>query len=233
MFVCTECTYASRVDHCDNPACLANPSISEEHKQRLRDETTRREAWQAKQAWKERLRKAAYTPYFREKIVGYDWEDIQRAQRGGRLQTAIELRHRAPARKENQMTSTAKQRAEVVSRVCGLGVTYTDALALRRISMALHRWYELECGVDDVAVERDETTGKPFCRNVVSGSRWGIPDREAGAKRRLAKIMARYPSLAVYLQTDPRGAALYILRPGDVPEGREPAEYYTRGVVVY
>ena len=37
-------------------------------------------------------------------------------------------------------------------------------------------------------------------------ARWSIPDRERGAIRRLDKLMARYPGLRYYLQTDPRGA---------------------------
>jgi hypothetical protein len=36
-----------------------------------------------------------------------------------------------------------------------------------------------------------------------------------------------------YIQTDPRGAALYILRPGDVPEGKDAGAYYNRGICVY
>ena len=31
--------------------------------------------------------------------------------------------------------------------------------------------------------------------------------------------MKRYPTLQAYIQTDPRGCALYILRPGDVHGG--------------
>lgn len=39
--------------------------------------------------------------------------------------------------------------------------------------------------------------------------------------------------LSSYIQTDPRSAALYILRPGDVPEGADPSAYYSRGICVY
>ena len=39
--------------------------------------------------------------------------------------------------------------------------------------------------------------------------------------------------VAAYIQGDPRGAALYILRPGDVPDGADAASYYNRGVCVY
>ncbi len=34
----------------------------------------------------------------------------------------------------------------VVSRLQSAGISYDDAIALRRISMTLHRWHELECG---------------------------------------------------------------------------------------
>jgi hypothetical protein len=46
-------------------------------------------------------------------------------------------------------------------------------------------------------------------------------------------LMKRYPTLRAYVQTDPRGASLYILRPGDVPEGADVDGYYSRGLPVY
>lgn len=36
-----------------------------------------------------------------------------------------------------------------------------------------------------------------------------------------------------YIQTDPRGASLYILRPGDVPVGGTAESYYNRGVCIW
>jgi hypothetical protein len=45
--------------------------------------------------------------------------------------------------------------------------------------------------------------------------------------------MARYPALSAYIQGDPRGAALYILRPGDVPAGADVDAYYSCGIAVY
>lgn len=118
------------------------------------------------------------------------------------------------------------------------GVSYDDACALRRISMQLHRWFEMECGDSNgAAIERDETTGKPYLTwdSGTSGKRHKSPiaDRERGAEKRLAKIMARYPTLSAYIQGDCRGASLYILRPGDVPEGRQAESYYSRGIAVY
>lgn len=114
-----------------------------------------------------------------------------------------------------------------------LGVSPDDALALRRISMTLHRWHELECGVDNGCIERDEQTGKTYWLNSNTMRRSSIADRETGALKRLKVIMTRYPELSAYVQGDPRGAALYILRPGDVPEGKDVNAYYSRGIAVY
>ncbi len=128
-----------------------------------------------------------------------------------------------------------------------LGFTREEAAQLRRISMTLRRWFELECGDGNGAIERDETTGIPYWYNansryLAAGDRRAytrIADRETGARKRLAAILAECNArriaepLAAYIQTDPRGAALYILRPGDVPENGEPECYYSRGLCVY
>ncbi len=121
------------------------------------------------------------------------------------------------------------------------GISSDDAFALRRISMTLHRWHELECGDGNGYIERDEVTSRPRYINCnaryigANDPRRGylIPDREKGALRRLGTIMARYPSLKAYVQGDCRGAALYILRPGDVPVGKDIGAYYNRGIAVY
>jgi hypothetical protein len=125
-----------------------------------------------------------------------------------------------------------KDTSRMLSELTSAGITYEDALALRRVAMQLHRWHELECGTDRGAVERDEKTGKTYWVDAMTGKRYRTPDRETGALKRLGAIMAKYPSLSAYIQTDPRGAALYILRPGDVPEGKTAASCYNRGISV-
>lgn len=119
-----------------------------------------------------------------------------------------------------------------LAAVMRCGVDDVDARALRRISMTLHRWHELECGTDSGCIERDEETGIPFWRTD-NGRRYPALDRETGALKRLAKIMTRYPMLSFHVQGDPRGCALYLLRHGDVPERGDPDAYYSRGVAVY
>jgi hypothetical protein len=112
-------------------------------------------------------------------------------------------------------------------RLLSAGISYPDAVSLRRISMTLHRWHELECGdgnnyaswcisrgkKTDGVFEYDDN-GKPFLeRHPHTSSKaqyTPIADRERGAMKRLAAIMAGYPNLTAYVQGDPRGASLYI-----------------------
>ena len=121
--------------------------------------------------------------------------------------------------------------------ISALGFTADEVASLRRISSTLQRWYELECGTDSGVIERDDATGKPFWVPY-SGRRSPVADREAGALRRLARIISARNErtgspVETYIQSDPRGAALYILRPGDVPEGLSAEACYTRGVCVF
>ena len=145
-----------------------------------------------------------------------------------------------------------ERRAHQARTLQDLGFTAAEGESLRRISNTLQRWHELECGTERGCIERDDTTGKAYWRSAQADRRYLIADREAGAKKRLADILARRNSegdiqdhasggctitkrapLAAFVQTDPRGAALYILRPGDVPAGEDAGAYYTRGICVY
>lgn len=126
-----------------------------------------------------------------------------------------------------------KDTLRCISTLEKAGISTNDAWHLRRVAMTLHRWHELECGTDHGCVERDEITGKTYWLNSMSGRRSPIPDRETGARKRLNAILARYPQLSAYVQGDPRGAALFILRPGDIPEGQMTDAYYSRGIAVY
>lgn len=145
----------------------------------------------------------------------------------------------------------AERLARQSAALQSIGFTSEEAEALRRISMTLHRWHELECGGGDSlrswAIERDEGTDKP--RMVMYGhngcrTSYAIADKERGALKRLDKIIGErnkravapgssHTALGYYIQTDPRGAALYIIRPGDVPAGADVSAYYNRGICVY
>ena len=151
------------------------------------------------------------------------------------------------------MTKTERARLTAQENtLVSLGFTIDEAAALRRISRTLRRWHELECGIDAGCIERDDATGKPYwvAQYRDNVRRWPVADRERGALRRLARIMQdannrrfigdtasmlapNCDDLTHYIQPDPRGAALYILRPGDVPPGADPASCYTRGICVH
>ena len=142
--------------------------------------------------------------------------------------------------------STQKRKFELFARLQALGFTYGEAVALRRIEMTLQRWGERECGDgSDWAIERDETTGKPY--NVYHGEgksrRYPVADREAGAIKRLnAIIAARNARVALvpdcdefltgYHQGDCRGCMLYLVRTADVPCGSSIDSHYNRGLAV-
>lgn len=127
------------------------------------------------------------------------------------------------------------KRNDCIPQLLSAGISHDDALALRRISMTLHRWHEMECGDGSGCIERENVdgTGRACWHNSMSGHRHVIPDRETGARKRLAAIMSRYPTLQSYVQADPRGAALYILRPGDVLDDHDVDSCYSRGLAVY
>jgi hypothetical protein len=163
-----------------------------------------------------------------------------------------------------------KDTVSMLNRLHDLGVRPDEALALRRISMTLQRWHELECGDSNDhgswAIVRGHKPPRVHYRDPeTQESKWRdggefvhdddgapylehhhylhgrgedyvtytrIPDREAGAKRRLLKIvnqlLARGVKLGAYIQTDPRGCALYMLPPGANEEN-----YSSRGVAVF
>ena len=148
------------------------------------------------------------------------------------------------------MTKTeALRQARQTEVLQALGFTSDEADKLRRISMTLRRWHELECNGD---VQRDETTGKTYAQYGGGAGPFltvKCADRETAAMKRLAAILGQRngrpcmvagefkpcdgKKLEAYIQGDPRGAALYILRPGDVPAGADVSAYYTRGICVY
>jgi len=140
------------------------------------------------------------------------------------------------------MTKTeAMRQTQQQNVLMSLGFTQEEADKLRRISMTLRRWHELECGTDRGCIERDEFSGIPQWRYANDTGKYcgyPVPDRETGAKKRLLAIINANAArtgraLSAYIQTDPRGAALYIIRPGDIPEGQTVDSCYSRGIVVY
>src|SRR3990167_2176977 len=105
----------------------------------------------------------------------------------------------------------------------GISLSFDEVNTLRRAQMTLQRWAELECGdgnnYGSWAIERDEnsTGNEPYMvrhhyrhgNGVDTVTRTRIPDREAGALRRIAAICKAH-GLYFYHQTDPRGCALYV-----------------------
>ena len=109
------------------------------------------------------------------------------------------------------------------------GIGWEDLGQLLRASRTLSCWGEHEC---NGTIQRDEDTGIPYWWSPDTGERLSrAPDREVGALKRAERIAAEH-GLTIYHQPDPRGCALYLLRPGDVPAGERAESYYTRGIAV-
>ena len=100
----------------------------------------------------------------------------------------------------------------------GIDLDFEQMNTLRRASITLSRWAEMECGGGNEyaswGIERDETTGIPYLvtyRHNGTTNRHRTPDREAGALKRISAI-CQEAGIYFYHQTDPRGAALYIAK---------------------
>jgi hypothetical protein len=118
------------------------------------------------------------------------------------------------------------------------GITAEQYERLCRIERTLSRWHEEEC---NGTIQRDDNTGKPY---RYYPDRYGSPtirssapiaDLEAGAIRRAKAIVQ--PHCHVFIQTDPRGCALYLFRwqdvPASVPTGAIDQCYASVGYPVY
>lgn len=107
----------------------------------------------------------------------------------------------------------------IYEAACGrAGIGSSDADALRRAAITLPRWYKNECGCSNDyanwAIERDESTGLPYLvthphQTGAKSRRRRIPDREKGARLRIAMIAARIGAVAT-IQCDPRGWPLAL-----------------------
>jgi hypothetical protein len=90
-----------------------------------------------------------------------------------------------------------------------------DAAAFRiggieRISRSLRGLYEASCNGD--LTPRQES-------------------RQRNLEKRAGEL-ARELGAVLYLQTDPRGGTVYLIFPGDIPEGQTVSSCYDRGVFV-
>lgn len=121
----------------------------------------------------------------------------------------------------------------------GIDATREQVETLRRCSQTLSRVAEAECGDSGPhysrCLERDDATGKVamviYFHNGRT-TRIPVPDREAGALRRIAKVCADL-GLIYYHQTDPRGVALYVGR-AEWLEGLPLKQWYSsRLIAVY
>lgn len=136
------------------------------------------------------------------------------------LERLADRNHLALTKKSTSTKIMAKKQPEIyhgkLKSLTSVGFQYHECESLLRIERTLRRWHELERGTEIngvlVSVERDRQ-GLPWKRVLTSRGedlKCQVPDLEKGALNRLAKLMANHPELWYYVQTDPRGCALYV-----------------------
>lgn len=125
----------------------------------------------------------------------------------------------------------AERYMRLVDKLGQHGVTREEVDSLLRCSRVLSTWCEHEAN-GEIQRDGENGDGAPYWYNTTTGKRCGrTADREAGAVRRATAICERH-GLTMFYQGDCRGCAIYVLRPGDVPEGQRADGYYTRGLAV-
>lgn len=125
---------------------------------------------------------------------------------------------------------STKHRTATIQALTRLGVSPSDTAQLLRDSALMRTWHEHEC--NGALQEDGEDSGKWYWHSPYDGKRLcRAANRYEPAKLRATRIAHCY-GLTAYIQGDPRGCALYLLRKGDVPVGEDPESYYSRGIAV-
>ena len=111
------------------------------------------------------------------------------------------------------MATAQEKNIELMDQIQRRGVylSEADARTLRRAQLTLRHWAEEECNGTiqrpwDGTVDGDSRPSRPTWHEGLFSR---IPDRQAGAVRRVAEICERY-GLHYYHHGDPRGCSLYI-----------------------
>lgn len=108
-----------------------------------------------------------------------------------------------------------------------------DIAKLLRIEKKLRRWHELQCGADAGHVEEVGEEGSGNWEFVNRhGHRSPIRNATEQARKTLNAFKTVDPDLLFYVQTDPRGCALYLLKKSQVESGEDVNAVYSRGVAI-
>jgi hypothetical protein len=119
-----------------------------------------------------------------------------------------------------------------------LGFTADECEQLRRISLTLRHWGERCCN-EDIETRNDGSAWLTPHYGVGPGKPYRVPNREAGALRRLDRIFAPHVGRLTYChQTDPRGAALYVVERArmdsrGITDANLDSHYISVGMAVY
>jgi hypothetical protein len=130
------------------------------------------------------------------------------------------------------MSLSRKEKVRITLQMdncAALGLSRHEHDTLRRASMRLRRWGEMECNHD---VQATSKVTVRYCRNDGNMSTpRAIPDMETPAIKRCESI-AKEHGLTFYHQSDPRGAQVYVGKAEDL-RGLPIDQAYNRLLAIY
>lgn len=134
-----------------------------------------------------------------------------------------------------------EQRQHQERALATLGITPEDAARLRRISSSLRNSFEFSCCYDESQAaqekrSRREENLEAKARQIVAEA-WAEANPQPECRQteilRAASMLPKAP--AVYVQTDPRGCALYVVPAETIARfpGQPLDSIYSQGIAVY
>lgn len=129
--------------------------------------------------------------------------------------------------------SKALRAPRLAQSLADFNLSPDEIAKLLRLEKKLSRWHELQCGLDAGHVEEvgGEGSGKWEFVNR-HGNRSPIRDAGKQARKVLNAFTAENPDLYFFVQPDPRGCALYLLKKSQVESGERLNAVYSRGVAI-
>lgn len=121
----------------------------------------------------------------------------------------------------------ANRLARLTERLANAGVPIPMVPELLRLERRLRRWHEMECGTDRGHIERDSEGRPSFVGQT--GRSYRIRDSEKACLARLEQLLGKLTN-PYYVQTDPRGCALYFVPVANITGPLETC--YSRGIAV-
>lgn len=112
-----------------------------------------------------------------------------------------------------------------------VGFSFEEIMELRRLSRCFRRFFERLR--NDVYYSEDDGKYYRMCANSKIVTRY--PDLKRRYLKKLRAVFANHPNLTYYIQQDPRGSSLYVIKKTDLEYRLDEMDqiYSTLGIPIY